>query len=51
MDHIIPFSVCKSHEVDNLRLLCRKHNMLMAEQAYGAGFIKHRIEWKKGLSH
>ncbi|MEZ4753947.1 MAG: HNH endonuclease [Bdellovibrionota bacterium] len=22
IDHIIPFSVCKSHEVDNLRLLC-----------------------------
>ncbi|MEZ4755123.1 MAG: HNH endonuclease signature motif containing protein [Bdellovibrionota bacterium] len=51
IDHIIPFSVCKSHEVDNLRLLCRKHNMLMAEQAYGAGFIRHRIDWKKSLSH
>ncbi|MEZ4754831.1 MAG: HNH endonuclease [Bdellovibrionota bacterium] len=51
IDHIIPFSVCKAHEVDNLRLLCRKHNMLMAEQAYGAGFIRHRIDWKKGLSH
>ncbi|MEZ4753460.1 MAG: hypothetical protein R3A13_04010 [Bdellovibrionota bacterium] len=45
------FQFVKSHELDNLRLLCRKHNMLMAEQAYGAGFIRHRIDWKKGLSH
>ena len=49
VDHVIPFSVCQSHEPENLRLLCRKHNMLMAEQAFGADYIQHQIEWQKGL--
>ena len=51
IEHIVPFAVCKSHEKDNLKLLCQKHNRLMADRAFGAGFIQSRIEWKKSLSN
>ena len=51
IEHMLPFAVCKSHEIENLRLLCQKHNRLMANRAFGAEFVQSRIEWKKGLSH
>ena len=49
--HEVPFAVCKSHEIENLRLLCQKHNRLMADRAFGAEFVQSRIEWKKALSN
>ncbi|MEZ4755109.1 MAG: HNH endonuclease signature motif containing protein [Bdellovibrionota bacterium] len=51
VDHVVPFGVSKSHEIDNLRLLCREHNMLMAKKAYGAEYVESAIEWKKSSTH
>ena len=49
--HEVPFAVCKSHELENLRLLCRQHNSLLANRDFGAEFVQGRIEWKKSLAH
>jgi hypothetical protein len=35
MDHIVPRVLGGSHEPDNLRPLCRQHNLLMAERYFG----------------
>ncbi len=35
IDHIIPYALGGSNEPDNLRLLCRAHNLLMAEKVFG----------------
>ncbi len=35
VDHVLPFSLGGTHELENLRLLCRAHNILMAEQVFG----------------
>jgi 5-methylcytosine-specific restriction endonuclease McrA len=35
LDHINPFSVGGAHDPTNLRLLCRGHNLLAAEQSLG----------------
>ncbi|MEZ4753413.1 MAG: HNH endonuclease signature motif containing protein [Bdellovibrionota bacterium] len=47
--HEIPFSVCKSHEVDNLRLLCQRHNKFEAERVFGAEYVQGCIDLKKGI--
>ena len=39
IDHIKPFGRGGGHRLDNLRLLCGKHNRLEAEQAYGVGHM------------
>ncbi len=35
LDHIIPKALGGSDDPDNLRLLCRQHNLLMAEKIFG----------------
>jgi len=35
IDHTQPYGMGGSNDLENLRLLCRTHNMLMAERAYG----------------
>ena len=40
MDHIDPYGMGGSNELENLRLLCGTHNRLAAEQAYGEDKIK-----------
>ena len=37
IDHIRPFGMGGGNEIQNLRLLCRSHNQLMAERVYGPG--------------
>jgi hypothetical protein len=38
-DHVTPFARGGRSVLENLRLRCRAHNQLTAEQAYGAGFM------------
>jgi 5-methylcytosine-specific restriction endonuclease McrA len=40
IDHIIPYAKGGNHSIDNLRLLCAKHNNLEAERVYGKKFMK-----------
>lgn len=35
IDHRIPYSISKNHDLKNLRLLCRNHNLLMATKFLG----------------
>jgi hypothetical protein len=44
LDHIQPFALGGKSSVDNLRLLCSKHNQLLAQKTFGkSGFEKKRI--------
>jgi hypothetical protein len=38
-DHIVPFARGGGREADNLRLVCRAHNQLYAEQHFGREFM------------
>ncbi len=40
IDHIKPFSLGGEHTPENLRLLCRAHNQLHAEQTLGKSFME-----------
>jgi hypothetical protein len=42
-DHIKPFSLGGSNEPDNIRLLCKTHNQLLAEKTFGKEKIKSFI--------
>jgi 5-methylcytosine-specific restriction endonuclease McrA len=42
IDHIIPFARGGGHSVDNLRLLCGRHNQLEAENTYGKEFMAEK---------
>ena len=33
LDHVIPFALSGTNEVDNLRVVCRNHNQLLAKEA------------------
>ncbi len=39
IDHIKPFALGGSHELENLRLRCSAHNILAAEEYFGKGFM------------
>jgi 5-methylcytosine-specific restriction endonuclease McrA len=41
--HEVPFGVGGEHRVDNIRLLCKPHNLAQARQDYGAQKIEQRI--------
>ncbi|HET7226780.1 MAG TPA: HNH endonuclease, partial [Candidatus Eisenbacteria bacterium] len=43
-DHIEPLARGGASTADNLRLRCRAHNQLAAEQAFGAGFMHAKRE-------
>ena len=40
VDHVVPFSLGGTHELGNLRLLCRAHNVLMAEKVLGENTMR-----------
>jgi 5-methylcytosine-specific restriction endonuclease McrA len=41
-DHVVEFARGGESTVENLRLRCRGHNQLTAEQTYGAGFMHQK---------
>ena len=40
IDHIVPYARGGANKIDNLRLLCEKHNLLEAEREYGRDHMK-----------
>ena len=47
IEHIKPFALGGGHEPENLRVLCRPHNQLMAKLAFGETYIQSRIEGRR----
>ena len=43
LDHIEPYAIGGDHALSNLRTRCRAHNLLYAEQVYGAAQIRAKI--------
>jgi 5-methylcytosine-specific restriction endonuclease McrA len=43
IDHIEPFARGGQHKIQNLRLLCAKHNRYEAKRIYGRGFMEQRM--------
>jgi len=46
-DHRVPFALGGKSEANNLRLLCRAHNKLAAEQVFGQEVIQNIINLRK----
>jgi hypothetical protein len=40
IDHIKPYALGGTHQMENLRVFCRAHNSLYAEQVFGRDFIR-----------
>jgi 5-methylcytosine-specific restriction endonuclease McrA len=40
IDHIKPYALGGSHQIENLRVVCKAHNTLFAEQVFGRDFIR-----------
>jgi len=49
-DHVKPVAKGGETTVDNLRLRCRAHNQLAAEQAFGVGFMHEKRDSSKRVS-
>ncbi len=44
LDHTKGFARTRQHSVEDMRLLCKVHNALAAEQLYGRDFMKRKLE-------
>ena len=42
IDHIQPYALGGTHEMENLRVLCKAHNGVYAEQVFGRDFIREK---------
>ena len=47
VDHIVPIGKGGSSDEENLRVFCRGHNLLLAEQEFGEEFMRGKIEGRK----
>ena len=43
IDHVVPFARGGSSRPENLRVLCRRHNLFAAKQTYGERFVREKI--------
>jgi 5-methylcytosine-specific restriction endonuclease McrA len=43
IDHVVPYARGGTSTIDNLRLLCARHNKIEAERLYGVNAITRRI--------
>src|SRR6185295_570962 len=48
-DHRDARGVGGSDDASNLRVLCRAHNLLLAEQTYGRAYVEKKIEEQRHL--
>ncbi len=48
IDHINPHGKGGSSNEENLRVLCRGHNLLCAEWEFGEEFMRGKIEGRQG---
>jgi len=49
-DHRVPFALGGKSNITNLRLLCRAHNRLAAEQVFGREIIQNIIDFRKQVA-
>jgi len=49
VDHIIPRAKGGSHDITNLRCLCRRHNQMMADLEFGSSFMQGKRQ--AGANH
>ena len=47
VDHIDPFEKGGGRGEENLRVFCRGHNLLAADQEFGEAFMRSKIEGRK----
>ena len=47
IEHTRPFAIFRSHDEAYLRVYCRRHNALRAEEVYGAERIRRKIEERR----
>ena len=47
LDHIVPRGRGGSDEASNLRVRCRAHNRLYAEETYGREYVEERIHFRR----
>jgi 5-methylcytosine-specific restriction endonuclease McrA len=50
IDHIVPRARGGKTELENLRVLCRAHNRLMAERAFGRAYVEEKIHLRRQRS-
>ncbi len=47
IDHVTPYAKGGSSGEENLRVLCRGHNLLSAEREFGEAFMRGKIEGRR----
>jgi hypothetical protein len=50
VDHIVPRALGGSDDAPNLRVVCRAHNRLRAEQDFGRDYVQSRIRMRRSRS-